>query len=641
MRTRAQGDRTFFVSERGLIASLFALYLAATGVVTLISFRASQIEQLSSTRSTLLTAARAGGHIIGLYFHDIYSRSQAPGELHYRLIVDSLNHLVADLPDVEYVYSMDVIDGNAYFIISNETPEDLQRGTPSLFYNPYQSAPPALFEAHRRRQPIFTPVYTNEWGTFRSAFVPTARSDGSHYIMAADVKIDSPGTLLWRSLSEAALVSLIALLPVYPLLHLYRRLQRRREDELERRLYYDAITGLPDIARLTLDLEPDPAPLSAILINLDDFHAINTLFGYDMGDRLLVQVANTIRRELGDEVPVYRTFVDEFLLLYHEADPDHLQAVTQQLLDSIFSPIETDDQTRITVTARAGIAIGVAQADDLVVIAREAMDEARRCGREYLVYNDRVLPQQRFARNLHWLNEVNSAFRDNRLVPWLQPICDSRSGEIRHYEALARLIGSDGEVYTPWQFLPAIRKSHLYRHLTCAMIEQGLQPFAHKTSSVSINMTRFDLIDAHTIETLISRVEQLGLQGRVIIEVVESESIDYQDEVLRVLQRCKDAGIRIALDDFGSGYANFDQLLKIDADFLKIDGALVRQLPHSARARALVEAIISFAGSLGIPLIAEFVEDETLRRQLQAMGVQYLQGYAIGRPAPVQQFDIL
>jgi EAL domain-containing protein (putative c-di-GMP-specific phosphodiesterase class I) len=108
-----------------------------------------------------------------------------------------------------------------------------------------------------------------------------------------------------------------------------------------------------------------------------------------------------------------------------------------------------------------------------------------------------------------------------------------------------------------------------------------------------------------------------------------------------VLQRCKDAGIRIALDDFGSGYANFDQLLKIDADFLKIDGALVRQLPHSARARALVEAIISFAGSLGIPLIAEFVEDETLRRQLEAMGVQYLQGYAIGRPAPVQQFDIL
>ncbi|MBR9885921.1 MAG: bifunctional diguanylate cyclase/phosphodiesterase, partial [Oceanospirillales bacterium] len=576
----------FIVTEQGLFATLFLLYLAATTALTLYSFRASRTEQLAQTRSTLLTAARAGGHIIGLYFHDIYDRSHSPGDVHYRLIVDSLDRLVGDLPGVEYVYSMDVVDGKAFFIVSNETRDDLNRGTPSLFYNPYHSAPDELFEAIQSNEPIFTPVYTNEWGSFRSAFVPTKRSDGSSYIMAADVKVDGPDTLFINSLQVSALTALIGLIPIYPLLRLYRHLQRRREEELENELYYDPITGMPRIARMEQELAAQSGPYSGILINLDEFHAINTLFGYQTGDHLLRQVADTISRQLPSGAKLYRSMVDEYFILLKAARPMTTKHLTQQLLDSIFEPIEAEDNRQITVTARAGLVLNLDDASDLVAYAREAMDQARKHGQDMLLYSDDMRPEARYEENLHWLNMVSDAFRQGRVVPWFQPILDTRTGKITHYEALARLIDTSGQIHTPYRFLPAIRKSHLYRQLTGAIIEQSFRLFADKRCSVSINLTRFDLLDHDTIENLIRKVEEYGMQGRVTLEVIESESIDYQDEALAVLKRCKLAGMRIAIDDFGSGYSNFDQMLKIDADYLKIDGELIKRMHNSRKARA-------------------------------------------------------
>lgn len=630
----------FIESERGLIAALFVLYLVATAALTFFSFSANRDVQLAKTRSTLLTAARAGAHAIGRHFHDTYNLHHRPDPKLYRSKVMLLNSLVRDLPDVEYVYSMDVVNGQAYFIVSNETALDLTRGTPSLFYNPYNSAPPELFEAKRTGEAIFTPVYTNEWGSFRSAFVPVKRADGTTYIMAADVRADGSHALFLSSLQISALVTLLSLLPLYPLLRLYRRLQKRRESELEKELFYDPITGLPNLSCLERDLKGIHSPLNGILINLDDFHAINRLFGYDTGDRLLIQVADTISRQLPSEAVLYRSLVDEYFVLLMHTNPQHAEELTQQLIESIFEPIDAEDNRRITITARAGIALNIGNVENLLTFTREAMDQGRRLGKHLQLYSEELQPEKRYARNLHWLNTVNDAYRQGRLLPWYQPILDTRTGEISHYEALARLIDADGTIHTPFHFLPAIRKSHLYRQLTIAIIDHSFALFSTRSSSVSINLSRFDLVDRETIDYLLASASHYNMQERVIIEVLESEFIDYQDQVLQELKRCQQAGLRIAIDDFGSGYSNFDQLLKIDADYLKLDGSLVRQLGTSPKATALVQAVVSFARSLGTPLIAEYVEDQATLERLKALGIDYMQGYGIGKPAPGDQLNI-
>ncbi len=637
-----QDDRMYkspspLLSEKGLILSLFALYILATSVLTVISFNASQAEQLSTTRSMLLTAARAGGHIVGKYFHDTYRPEHPPGEVHYRLLVESLDSLVEDLPGVEYVYSMDIIDGEAYFVISNETAEDLERGTPSRFYNPYQSAPDELFEAYRLRKPVFTPVYSNEWGTFRSAFVPTKRYDDSYYIMSADIKLDSPHEVFLQSLASTSLVTLIALLPVYPLLVLYRRLQRKHQRDLERQLYYNPLSGLPNPAWLAAH---EAGPLSirkgGILINLNNFHAINMLFGQDVGDQLIQRIAQRLGSCLPEGTSLIHVRVDEFFVLSESADLEQLICLTRQLLNVIFEPGEGGGESGLSVSARAGVATSSESVERVMSRAQEAMKQAVSQGVPYRAYTDTAPPDEYYECNLHWLNEVGLALDEGRLQPWFQPIRNIHTGEIKHYEALARLIGRDAEVYLPGQFLPAIRCSHLYPLLTRTIIEQSVSAVRDLGAMVSINMTKHDLLDPQTMECLFAAIQKNNVEGRVLIEVLESESIEYQDNVVDVLTCCRAAGVKIAIDDFGSGYSNFDQILKIEPDFLKIDGSLIRCIDTDEKAYALVSAICQFAVSLNIPLIAEFVESEQLLPLLSEMGVMYAQGFGIGRPVPVE-----
>ncbi|WP_081475244.1 EAL domain-containing protein [Marinobacterium stanieri] len=623
------------LTEKGLILSLFALYILATSAITVLSFNTSQAQQLATTRSMLLTAARAGGHIVGKYFHDTYRQSSPPGQDHYRLLVEALDSLVDDLPGVEYVYSMDVIEGEAYFVISNETQEDLERGTPSRFYNPYQSAPDELYTAYRNREPVFTPVYSNEWGSFRSAFVPTKRFDDTYYIMAADIKVDGRRDLFMHSLGTAATISLIALLPVYLLFLFYRRLQRLRAEELERQLYSNALTGLPNTAWLTREEGETLSGVSGILLNLNNFHAINMLFGREAGDQLIQRIAPRLQEQLPQGAQLYHLEVDEFLVVCQVAEPDTLLSLARQLLAAVFSPSDESTSARFSVSARAGVASGCDSIKSLLSRTQQAMKQASVMGLPYRAYTGTDSPDQYYERNLHWLNEAGQALAEGRLKPWFQPIRDIHSGGVKHYEALARLVGRDGEVYLPGQFLPAIRCSHLYPLLTRSMIEQSLASFRDRDEMVAINMSKQDLLDEQTMAYLFDTLHAYGMEGRVLIEVLESDSIEYQDDVVDVLSRCRQMGVKVAIDDFGSGYSNFDRILKIEPDYLKIDGSLIRRIDEDEASRVLVAAICQFAVSLNIPLIAEFVESERLLPLLEEMGVSLAQGFGIGRPAPL------
>lgn len=623
------------LTEKGLILSLFALYILATSAITVLSFNTSQAQQLATTRSMLLTAARAGGHIVGKYFHDTYHQSSPPGQDHYRLLVEALDSLVDDLPGVEYVYSMDVIEGEAYFVISNETQEDLERGTPSRFYNPYQSAPDELYTAYRNREPVFTPVYSNEWGSFRSAFVPTKRFDDTYYIMAADIKVDGRRDLFMHSLGTAAIVSLIALLPVYLLFLFYRRLQRLRAEELERQLYTNALTNLPNTAWLTRDEGEALSAVGGILLNLNNFHAINMLFGREAGDQLIQRIAQRLQEQLPQGAQLYHLEVDEFLVVCQVAELNTLISQARQLLAVVFAPADEATSARFSVSARAGVASGCDSIKSLLSRTQQAMKQAAALGLPYRVYTGDDSPDQYYERNLHWLNEAGQALAEGRLKPWFQPIRDIHSGGVKHYEALARLVGRDGEVYLPGQFLPAIRCSHLYPLLTRSMIEQSLASFRDRDEMVAINMSKQDLLDEQTMAYLFDTLHAYGMEGRVLIEVLESDSIEYQDDVVDVLSRCRQMGVKVAIDDFGSGYSNFDRILKIEPDYLKIDGSLIRRIDEDEASRVLVAAICQFAVSLNIPLIAEFVESERLLPLLEEMGVSLAQGFGIGRPAPL------
>ena len=619
---------------------MFILYLVATSIFSYTNYQTRQMEHESSVRSTLLTAAVSSEHIIGLEFGQRFNVSNAPDPLLYRYIVDKLSKWVTHLP-ITYVYLIDKVDEKIYFVISNETEKDKLDNTLSEYYKPYKSAPEELWRSFYEWEPVYTEVYENEWGSFQSVFVPIERSDGSVYVLAADIKVENLEQLLYSSIVQSVLLTLVFLLPLIPMLVLYFWLQRRKEAEFKHSLLFDSVTGLANSHCLQADLYNSEDNLSGILLNLVDTDDINTVFGRTATDALFTHIGVVLTALLPSGARLYRVRVREFFVLYDELDPLRLQGLTQTLLESLNAPMPiTSKRTNysdITVTAHAGIVVGVKK-QRLVSRARGAMETAQEVGRPFCFYSDGVEREKQIEEGYFWQKQVLMALSEKRLLPYFQPIYDIRKRQINRYEILVRLQQRDGQIVGPNAFLPAVRRSHLYRQLTRSMIEQGFAIFSGRSESVSVNLCKSDLLDQDTPQFLLAAIERYGMQGRVTIEVVESDWIGFQDEVLDVLTFLKHSGVCIAIDDFGSGYSNFDQLLKMEVDYLKIDGSLVSCMFTNEQALAMVKAIINLANGLGIPVIPEYVENQQMLDLLKVLGCEYAQGYVIG--APMSQSEL-
>lgn len=186
-----------------------------------------------------------------------------------------------------------------------------------------------------------------------------------------------------------------------------------------------------------------------------------------------------------------------------------------------------------------------------------------------------------------------------------------------------------------------VKRSNLYRQLTLAMIHATLNDMAHTGLTVSLNLDAIDIKDEGIVNALVEGVQSHGMSGRVIIELIESEYANDFDRMKDIIARLKSHGIRLAIDDFGVGYSNFEYVTRFDIDYIKVDGTIIQQFRHEKTAHAIVKAIASFALELNIPLVAEHVSCEEEIKELKRLNFRYLQGYYIGEPMPADELTTL
>jgi EAL domain-containing protein (putative c-di-GMP-specific phosphodiesterase class I) len=195
------------------------------------------------------------------------------------------------------------------------------------------------------------------------------------------------------------------------------------------------------------------------------------------------------------------------------------------------------------------------------------------------------------------------------------------------------LIDTDGSVLSPFWFLEHAKKSKLYDKLTQIMIAKTFSAFENNDYTFSLNMTLQDIVSAKTRTFLYETLKKSPAASRLVIEIVESEGIEHFDEVTEFIRTVKEYGCKIAIDDFGTGYSNFSYLSKLDVDFIKIDGSLIKNINHDKDHLFTVESILFFAHKKGIRTIAEFVEDEAIFTKLVELGIDYSQGYLFSVPS--------
>jgi len=411
------------------------------------------------------------------------------------------------------------------------------------------------------------------------------------------------------------------------------KMQTERLEAVEKRLYSDTLTELPNRNRLIADLQQGKA-VTIILVNIDHFKEINDCFGQKAGDHVIIELGNRIRGAVSERSgAVYRLHADEFaVVLESTSDGSDLAALGRTLV----SRCQDHPYLYENETLRLDVSVGMAVTSARHLERADMALSVARSRKTPVVYEPGLEVLKRFADNLHWLHVIRESIEEDRIIPFFQPIRNNQTGSIDKYESLMRIRMRDGVFVAPGAFFPVAKKSKLYPELSRVIIEKTAGIMRTLDQEVSINVSLEDITHPDVRAVIDQVVSQRDIGPRVVFELLESEGIENYDEVSHFIQLMKDKGCKIAIDDFGAGYSNFAHILRLRVDYLKLDSSLIKSIVEDANARCIVQTIVSFARSLGIQTIAEFVHNEAVQNVVDSMGVNHSQGYFIGEPRPMK-----
>jgi len=266
--------------------------------------------------------------------------------------------------------------------------------------------------------------------------------------------------------------------------------------------------------------------------------------------------------------------------------------------------------------------------------AKHGLDEALVANKQMYASNDASLRGQKFARrNMEVVKLVKIALDNYNIVSYFQPIINNKTKTIDKYESLVRLIDENENVLAPYDFLQVAKNSGYYNKITKRVLENSFKILKKINTDISINLSILDIEKDETRNMLFYLLEEnKSHTKKIIFELLEDERVKDFTIVKNFIHEVKKLGVKIAIDDFGSGYSSFERLLEFEPDIIKIDGSLVRNIVHDDFSRNVVETIAVFAKKQQIKTVAEFVENEEIFNILNDIGIDYSQGYFFGKP---------
>ncbi|RNE91173.1 bifunctional diguanylate cyclase/phosphodiesterase [Marichromatium sp. AB31] len=404
--------------------------------------------------------------------------------------------------------------------------------------------------------------------------------------------------------------------------------------QLNQRANYDSLTRLLSRQRLIYDIE-HAASFNLAILDIDRFKEVNNFLGMNAGDDFLRSTATLLRQFFAHQpYAIYRLNGDEFAIF--DSRGDALEAFEMHIL-AFVERFGNKEQTVKGETITASISAGIASSrhPSPIVAATTALKYAKLKHTKIATFQEDLPILKEYQQNLKTTRIIRKAITQDWITPHFQPIQDVRTGRVCKYEALMRISDAEGTLYTPAEFLAVSKRSGNYKELSASMLRKSVACFSATELALSINLAIEDIEESDILDTLETLQRQHGVMDRLIFEITEQEGFSSPERIKAFIDQVKRLGARVAIDDFGSGYSNFETLIHLDIDFLKIDGSLIKNILTDPHAEVIVETIVDFARRLGIKTIAEFVSDEAIYRKIASLGIDFAQGYYIGKPAPL------
>jgi len=412
-------------------------------------------------------------------------------------------------------------------------------------------------------------------------------------------------------------------------------------DELNKELQIsyitDALTGLYNRNKFDTDIEKFQKP-ALLLVNIDKFKHINDYYGNKIGDLVLVEVAKHLKEIIKDSyAEVYRLGADDFGVLI-EYDKNPFVRILAKKIVKYFEEkvISVED-----VTLNVSVSIGISLEKPLLENADIALKHVKSSYRKKVItYNPKMDTKEEIKQNIEKSKVLYTAIKEGRIEPYFQPIVDTQTKKIVKYEILARLIHKNGHIESIYPYLQIAKDNKLYADITKTVLRKTHEKVLKKDVDININVSVEDILDKEIIREIYHLyLRNSSLSSRVTFEILESEAVVDYREIKKFLNKVKQQGAKIAIDDFGSGYSNFEHLVNLNIDYLKFDGSLIKQLPTNENAYKIIKMINEFAKDLGIQTVAEFVASEDIYNKVRELNVDFCQGYYFHEPYPYCKKD--
>ncbi|MDF1583596.1 MAG: EAL domain-containing protein [Methyloprofundus sp.] len=451
----------------------------------------------------------------------------------------------------------------------------------------------------------------------------------------------------------------------FQLIMMHERHLRRKQEELlitelaERKIVdaklkylvgHDELTGLMNRRnfegqlRLILGRSPMRKQEGALIfINLDRFSLVNELEGFDVGDRLLVEVVTIIRKLTCKSDLFARIGSDEFCLFLENKAAQEIKQFAEHLRKTVYQLKFSSGDVCYNTSLSIGIAsVNTVTVDyhpnEVISRARQACRMAKEHGRNMVwSYNEADTKVQERNKDLYWVPLIKKALLEKNFFLVFQPVVHLSSGIVSHYEVLIRMRGLDNEVISPAEFIPVAERMGLIHSIDQWVVENAIDFLAKlpETSKISlaINLSSFAFQDDSLLPLLKEKLLLTWVNAsRLTFEITETAAVENFEQTRQMIAEIRSLGCKFALDDFGAGFCSFNYLKTFPVDFVKIDGQFIRNLIYDETDQVLVKSMAEIATNLGKKTIAEFVETPEVIAKLKELGIDMAQGYIFGKP---------
>jgi len=419
---------------------------------------------------------------------------------------------------------------------------------------------------------------------------------------------------------------------------------------LQHLVNHDDLTGLYSRRRLVKAFEKallfstnTTQTISLLHIDIDQFKVINDLEGHQAGDQLLVNIANLLRDFIDDDKTIARINSDEYSILINNCTLEAALLFSEKVRHAMKTfTFEIDDRIY-----NVGVSIGLAvtikgediSASEMLARADQACFVAKKHGRNMIhQYDNQDKETHQLREEAFWAPKIKDALNNSRFCLMFQPVVNLKTNQIEHYEALIRMHDENNELVSPGIFIPVAERIGMIHDIDNWVIKQAINalqqlPADKSYISLNINLSSHAFHDPGLLQRIKDALAESQVDAkRITFEITETEAIENYEQTREMIIKLRELGCSFALDDFGVGFNSFSYLKQFPVDYLKIDGSFIINLVNDKVDQTLVKSMVEISKTLGKKTVAEFVESEAILNMIKSYGIDYAQGYYIGKP---------